>query len=116
MSIAKPTRPLQQSSRSQLSFQTWLVLHNVSGYGAGRHRQRTGQVHLSGAAAAGEIAILCADDHLFRPGGHARSGIDAGSATGLDHVRSRFLENVEISFADAVLARLLRSELDVKQD
>ena len=35
-----------------------LVLDDVSGDGAGRHRERTGQVHLSGAAAAGLSDLL----------------------------------------------------------
>src|ERR1700686_900997 len=38
--------------------------------------------------------------------------LDAGSATRVDHMRSRSLENLEIAFSYAVVARLLRSKLD----
>src|SRR5580698_8355310 len=85
-----------------------LVLHDVAGNRAGRHRQRTRQVHLARTAASGEVAVLRADHHLRGTRGDARPGIDAGAATGLNHMRSGALEDVEITFANAILARLLR--------
>src|ERR1039458_2151457 len=51
------------------------VLDDVAGDGAGRHRQRTRQIHLPGTAAAGELPVLRADDHLV---GEKRPGHGAG--------------------------------------
>src|SRR5580698_2593219 len=64
-----------------------LVFHDVPCYCAGGDSQWTCQIHLSGAAAAGKVTVLCADDDLIRTRGDARSGVDAGAATRLNHVR-----------------------------
>ena len=50
--------------RRQFPFRAGLVLDDVSCDRARRYRQRAGQIHLPGAAAAGEIAVLRADHHL----------------------------------------------------
>src|SRR6185437_1583213 len=41
-----------------------------------------------------------------------RPGIDTSAAAGLNGVRSSLFENIQIAFANAVVARLLRSELN----
>src|ERR1700676_4102000 len=91
-----------------------LVFHDVSRNRAGCNRERGGQVHLSGPASAGEIPVLCADHHLVGARRNSRAGVDARSATGLDHLRTRLLENVNVAFAQAIFPGLLRSELNVK--
>src|SRR5579863_6302858 len=98
----------------QFPLRAWLVFDNVPRHGARRHRQRTGQVHLPGPTATREIAVLRADDNLFRPRGHAWSGVDAGTTARFDYIRSGSLENFEIAFTFAVIARLLRTKLDVE--
>ena len=86
------------SGFGRFSFRAWLILYDVSRYGAGGDRQRAGEVHLSRTTTAGEIAVLGADNHLLRPSGHARPGIDASPTTGLDHMRAGLLENVRYPF------------------
>lgn len=84
--------------------------------GAGRNGIGTGQVHLAGAAATREVAVLGADDDLIWTAGDAGASVDASSATGLDYMGSSFLEDIKITLADAVVAGFLRSELDVELD
>src|ERR1700722_1444087 len=91
-----------------------LVLHDVARNRARGNGQRRGQIHLSWTAATGEIAVLRADHHLIRTSRNSGSGVDAGSATGLDHVRAGLLKHVQVAFANAVLARFLRSKLNVE--
>src|SRR5438445_355146 len=112
----RPWRSLTSLRSHQLLRLTWLVLHDVARHGAGRDRQRGSQVHLSRAAAAGEVAILRTDDDLLGTGGDSRTGVDAGATAGLDHVRPRLLEDFEVSPAQAVFARFLRAELDIELD
>src|SRR4029077_1464400 len=83
-----------------------LIFDNVSRDRAGRDSQRTRQVHLPGAATAGKITVLCADHHLLWSRGHAWSSVDASAAARLNHFRSSLLENVEITFAHAVVTGL----------
>src|ERR1039457_3550292 len=90
------------------------VLDDVAGDGAGRHRQRTGQVHLPRTAAPGKVSVLRADHHLVGTRGDTRSGIDAGPAARLNHLRAGSAEDVEVALAHAVFARLLRSELEIE--
>src|SRR5438552_13409079 len=112
----RPWRSLTSLRSHHLLRLTWLVLHDVARHGAGRDRQRGSQVHLSRAAAAGEVAILRTDDDLLGTGGNSRTGVDAGATAGLDHVRPRLLEDFEVSPAQAVFARFLRAELDIELD
>src|SRR5580692_11881929 len=86
----------------------------MTGHGASRHGQRTGQVHLPRPTATREIPVLRADYHLLRPRGHARPGVDASTAARFDYVRPGFSEDLEIAFADAIIARLLRTKLNVE--
>src|SRR5581483_471147 len=44
----------------------------------------------------------------------SRSSIDTCSAAGLDDFGSSLAEDIEVALAQAVLARLLRAELDVE--
>src|SRR5207248_292046 len=90
------------------------VLNNVTRHCCRGHSQWTGEVHLPRTAATGKVTVLCADDNLLRSRGDARSGIDAGAAAWLDDYRTGLFEDVQIAFAHAVLARLLRAELDVE--
>src|SRR5580700_10683566 len=78
------------------------VLDDVTCNGASRDRQRTCQIHLSRPAAAREISVLRADHDLLWSRGHSRPGVNACAAARLDHVRTRFLEYLEISLANAV--------------
>src|SRR5271157_5026736 len=90
------------------------ALHNVTRDRAGCHRQRTRQIHLPWTTAPGEIAVLRADHDLVGPRRNSRPSVDTGAATWLDHRCASLAEDVEIPFAHAVLARLLRTELKVK--
>src|ERR1019366_5898122 len=92
----------------------WFVLHDVASDGAGGHRQRTRQIHLPRTATPGKVPDLRADDHLVGTRGNTRSGVDAGSATGLNHLCAGLAEDVEIALTHAVFARLLRSELEIE--
>src|SRR5579862_6379805 len=91
----------------QFPLRARFILNDVTGNGAGCDRERASQIHLSRAAAAGKITVLRADYDLLWPRRHSRPGIDAGAATGLDHVRPRLLKYVEISLANAVFACFL---------
>src|SRR5579871_4143141 len=113
LQIAKVSRSSLRHRR-RLALAGRLVLDDIAGERTGGHRQRTRQVHLPRPAAPGEVAVLRADDDLVRARRNARPGIDARAATGLDDVRARLLEDVEITLADAVLARFLRAELQVE--
>src|SRR5664280_3421925 len=90
------------------------VLDNVAGDGAGRHSQRARQIHLPRTAAPGKVPVLRADYHLVGTRGNTRSSVDAGAATGLNHLCACLAEDVEIALTHAVFARLLRSELKIK--
>src|SRR5271169_1915487 len=90
-----------------------LVLHNVAGNCAGRHRQRTRQVHKPWAAASGEVPVLRADNHLVGTRGYTWTCVYACAATGFDDMRSRLLKDFQIALAHAVLACLLRAELNI---
>src|SRR5580700_854950 len=105
-------RRLRPLDRSQC--RAGLIFDDIAGDRAGRDREGRSQIHLSRTAAAGEVAVLRADHHLIGTRGDSRPRIDAGAATGFDHVRAGFLENIEIAFAYAVVAGFLRSKLDVK--
>jgi hypothetical protein len=59
---------------------------------------------------------LRADGHLFAICRRSGAGVDAGAATRLDHDRARSLEDLQISPFRAVLANVLRTELDVEAD
>src|SRR6185437_3101607 len=58
--------------------------------------------------------VLSADHNLIVARGYSRTRIDAGTTTRLDGVSSGLLKNLQISAANAVVARLLRSKLNVK--
>ena len=75
------------------------VFHDVARDCAGRDCEGRRQIHLAGTAAAGEVAVLRADHNLVGTRGNARAGVDAGSATGFDHVSPRLLEDLEITSA-----------------
>src|SRR5581483_630841 len=92
------------------------IFGDVSGDGAGRHRVGAGEVHLSWSAAAGEVAVLRADHDLVGTRRDSRTSIDARSAAWLNDFRSRLAKDFKIAFAHAVLACLLRTELDVELD
>src|SRR5579859_5758017 len=77
----------------QLPFHAGLVLDDMARHRARGHGKRTGQVHLARPTASGEIPVLRADYHLLRPSGHPRPSIYARAATGLNHLRSSFLED-----------------------
>src|SRR5580658_7914379 len=91
-----------------------LILHNVARNCARRDRQRRSQIHLSRTAAPREVAVLRADHNLIRSRRNTRPRVDARSATRLDHNRPSLLEYSEIALAQTVLARLLRSKLNVE--
>ena len=93
-----------------------LVFDDISRDRAGRDSIRRRQIHLTRAAASREIAVLSADHDLVRTRGNARACVDAGSATGLDHLRARLAEDIQISAANAVVASFLRAELDEELD
>src|SRR5690348_9811157 len=100
--------------RHQLSLLRRLVLADIASHRARRHRQRAGQIHLSRPAAAREVAVLGADYHLIGTRRNPWPGVDAGPAAGLDHNGPRLLEHLQVALAHAVLARLLRPELNVE--
>src|SRR5262249_46632741 len=58
--------------------------------------------------------ILGADHNLVGPRRNPGARVDAGAATRLNYVRAGAFENVEIASTNAVLPRLLRSELNVE--
>src|ERR1051326_3156309 len=91
-----------------------LVLHNVTRHGARSHRVGTGQIHEPRPAAPGKVAVLRADHHLIGSRGNAWTRVDARAAARLDHDCTRVLENVEITLAYAVIARLLRAKLNIE--
>ena len=88
----------ESSSSNQLSLLTRLVLYDVPRDGAGCHGKRRSKIHLSGAAAAGEVSVLRADDDLIGPRRNSRSGIDAGSAAGLDDVRAGVISHLSAGY------------------
>src|SRR6185437_11037002 len=91
-----------------------LVLNDVSRNRGRRHRERACQIHLTWAATSGKIAVLRANNDLIASRRNPRTGIDTGSATRLNDVRPGPLEQVQIALAHTVVARFLRSELDVE--
>src|SRR5580692_11334124 len=90
-----------------------LVFDDISSHRAGRDGQRRSQIHLSRTAAAREVAVLGADHHLIGTRRNPRPCIDASPATRLDHNRPSPLKHVQITLAQAVFPRLLRSKLDI---
>src|SRR5260370_23235099 len=100
--------------RNQFAFLARLVLYDVPCHGARGHGQRAAQIHLTRTAAAGEVAVLRADDDLVSSRRDSGAGIDAGSATGLNDVRARLLEHFQVPALDAILPRFLRTAIDVK--
>src|SRR3989442_5082673 len=91
-----------------------LVFHDVACNRARRHCQRAGEIHLSRPAAAWEVTILGADSDLIWPRRDSGSGINAGAAAWLNHMRAGVLENIDIALAYTVIARFLRSKLDIE--
>src|SRR6266699_2189544 len=91
-----------------------LVFHDVACNRARRHGQRAGEIHLSRTATAWEVTILGADHDLIRPRRDSGSGINAGAAAWLNHMRAGVLENIDIALAYTVIARFLRSKLDIE--
>src|SRR5439155_2477721 len=91
-----------------------LVFHDVACNRARRHGQRAGEIHLSRPAAAWEVTILGADHDLIRPRRNSGSGINASAAAWLNHMRAGVLENIDIALAYTVIARFLRSKLDIE--
>src|SRR5436309_5914269 len=91
-----------------------LVFHDVACNRARRHCQRAGEIHLSRPAAAWEVTILGADHDLIRPRRNSGAGINAGAAAWLNHMRAGVLENIDIALAYTVIARFLRSKLDIE--
>src|SRR5579862_5591026 len=110
-SISKSRRLL---SPDELAFLARFVLHDVPRHSARGDRKGRRQIHLPRTASSGKIAVLRADHDLIRTRGHTRAGVDAGSATGFNHLCSRVLEDFEIAFTQAVIACFLGAELDVK--
>ncbi len=76
--------------RHVFNFGQRMVFDNVPRHGARCYRERRGQIHLSWTAAAGEVAVLGADDDLIGAGGDAGAGVDAGSAAGFDESAPAF--------------------------
>src|SRR6266568_657030 len=91
-----------------------LVFHDVACNRARRHGQRAGEIHLSRTATAWEVTILGADHDLIRPRRNSGAGINAGAAAWLNHMRAGVLENIDIALAYTVIARFLRSKLDIE--
>src|SRR5438552_5307360 len=91
-----------------------LVFHDVACNRARRHGQRAGEIHLSRPAAAWEVTILGADHDLIRPRRNSGSGINASAAAWLNHMRAGVLENIDIALAYTVIARFLRTKLDIE--
>src|SRR5438874_6922689 len=91
-----------------------LVFHDVACNRARRHGQRAGEIHLSRTATAWEVTILGADHDLIRPRRDSGSGINAGAAAWLNHMRAGVLENIDIALAYTVIARFLRFKLDIE--
>src|SRR5712671_854760 len=83
----------QSNARRRGFFAVRFVLDDISRHGAGCHSVWAGQIHQSGAAAAGKIAVLSADHHLIRTRRNSWPGVDAGAATGLYYDRANFFEN-----------------------
>src|SRR5215831_8900958 len=102
------------SGNYQFTLAAGLIFHDVSCDCAGGDGVRTCKVHLSGAAAAGEITVLGADHDLVGTRRDARAGVDAGAAARLNHNCSCSLKDVQVTLADAVFARLLRAKLNIK--
>src|SRR5579862_4163840 len=95
-------------------FLAFLILHDEAGDGTGGDGEWARQIHESRPAAAREIAVLSTDHDLIGASADSGSGINAGTATGLNHMRSGPLEDVEIAFTHAVVAGFLRAELDIE--
>src|SRR6266480_7440297 len=91
-----------------------LIFHDVACNRARRHCQRAGEIHLSRTAAAWEVTVLGADYDLIRPRRNSGAGINAGAAAWLNHMRAGVLENIDIALAYTVIARFLRSKLDIE--
>src|SRR5579864_257202 len=106
----------RQLCRNQFLLFARLVFHDVPCDGTRGHCKWARQIHLPRAAAPGEIPVLRADDDLVVSGRYTRPRVDTCSATRLNHVRASLLKNVEIPAPDAVLARLLRPELNIELD
>src|SRR5438552_2615345 len=91
-----------------------LIFHDVACNRARRHCQRAGKVHLSRTAAAWEVTVLGADYDLIWPRRNSGSSINASAAAWLNHKRAGVLENIDIALAYTVIARFLRSKLDIE--
>src|SRR6266566_4971836 len=91
-----------------------LIFHDVACNRARRHGQRAGKIHLSRAAAAWEVTVLGADYDLIWPRRNSGSSINASAAAWLNHKRAGVLENIDIALAYTVIARFLRSKLDIE--
>src|SRR5436309_16117708 len=99
-----------------LSLAGRLIFRDISGDRTGSDRVRTRKIQLSRTAATWEVAVLRADYDLIGTGGNSGSGINAGSATRFNYFGSSFLKDIEIALANAVVARVLRAELDIELD
>src|SRR6266699_801754 len=91
-----------------------LIFHDVACNRARRHCQRAGKIHLSRTAAAWEVTVLGADYDLIWPRRTSVSSINASAAAWLNHKRAGVLENIDIALAYTVIARFLRSKLDIE--
>src|SRR2546430_5348251 len=91
-----------------------LIFHDVACNRARRHCQRAGTLHLSRTPAALEVTHLRADYDLIWPRRNSGSSINASAAACLNHKRAGVLENIDIPFAYAVIARFLRAKLNIK--
>src|SRR2546428_4907013 len=91
-----------------------LIFHDVACNRARRHCQRAGKIHLSRTAAAWEVTVLGADYDLIWPRRNSGSSINASAAAWLNHKRAGVLENIDIALAYTVIARFLRSKLDIE--
>src|SRR5207244_2470434 len=59
--------------------------------------------------------LIWGSDHdLIRPRRNSGAGINAGAAAWLNHMRAGVLENIDIALAYTVIARFLRSKLDIE--
>src|SRR3569833_1089219 len=97
----------------QFAFFAGLILHYIPRHRTGRNRQRTGQIHLPWAAAAGKVPVLRTDHNLVGTRRDPGPSVNTRPTTRLDDVSSGFLEDLQISAANSVVTRLLRAELYV---
>src|SRR5258708_7259965 len=110
----RPSAVFAASNCDQLPLRTRLVLYDITGNGAGPPRVKAGPIHLTRAAATGEVTVLRADGDLVRARRDARAGIDARPAAWLNHNRAGLPKDIQIALADAIFARPLGAELNIE--